>query len=414
MEHKQKVSITQKSAETPSTQTEDAAFEIDSGMNNAIPLFSTFSNNPPDSNILNNTLKHQSSEERYRSVIQLQRIIGNRATIKLLNHNNNHNNKQDFTSPLIQRQPRRGGRGASPSFSRASNPQQYVALVREAERRLAAAGHSTIEDRLHIFTSIYYGSDWSLDYEVEQSQARNAAFQLYTARPFSASDDPRTVLGQSLFRALRRSQDVAGVDMGHMMIGLDARMRTLSRAVNIPLHGATGVEITTWVGDLAGASARLALDRLRKPNTPVRHYFRGTDYGASSNLEGDIAAYVAADNTGSNSVEAAVMPTNSIADAIQAYFTPRVQANRYRRFLELQGGVFSGNVLSNRSAVEAGMAAKLTDFGRLYMANWIRGHGSYSTLEVAQAQLNLSSVANEVAQYFVTWLLDRMAQQRNP
>jgi hypothetical protein len=74
-------------------------------------------------------------------------------------------------------------------------------------------------------------------------------------------------IGCGLFLSLQQSQDVEGVDMGHILIGLDARMSWSSRVPNIPAHGATGVGITTWVGDLGGATARLAVDRTKNPSS---------------------------------------------------------------------------------------------------------------------------------------------------
>src|SRR5262249_725906 len=155
-------------------------------------------------------------------------------------------------------------------------------------------GHTEVEERLHILSSIYYGTERSLDYKVEKSQTRNIAFQGYLARGYTESDDPRSCLGCGLFLSLQRNQDVGGIDMGRMIIGMNARMRFLSREVDYPGHGATGLEITTWVGDLGGAAARLALDRVTNPRASAARYFRGTGYGAPSNLEGDVAAYVIA------------------------------------------------------------------------------------------------------------------------
>jgi hypothetical protein len=157
---------------------------------------------------------------------------------------------------------------------------------------LIAAGRSDVDDRIRTLSRVYYGTPWSVDHDAEQSGVRDRAFQIYTARP-GAGDDPRQALGPSLFAALKASQDAGNLDMGHVLIGLDARSSWTSRRVPIPTQGGSGLEITTWVGDLGGATARLALDRTHDPRARAERYLRGTDYGAASNLAGDIAAYVA-------------------------------------------------------------------------------------------------------------------------
>jgi hypothetical protein len=125
------------------------------------------------------------------------------------------------------------------------------------------------------------------------------------------------------------------------------------------------LEIVTWVWNLGGAKAWVALDRVSNPTASADRYFGPTDYGARSNLEGDIAAYVVASSAGlpSEPTATTLPPSNSIADALADYFLSR-RRNRCLQFLVMQGTRFSGGALRNLTAVHDRMAAKLAAFAR--------------------------------------------------
>jgi hypothetical protein len=299
----------------------------------------------------------------------------------------------------------------APTFSRATKIRPYIDLVREAEKRLIAAKFKDVDDRIQILSGIYYGTDWSRDFATERSQARNLGFQVYTARS-GPGPDPRPTLGASLFNALRDSQDVlvdariGEVDMGHVIIGLNARASVLARTLTIPTQGGTGLENATWVGDLGGATGRLARDRVRAPKTPASKYFtgrRGRDYGADSNLEGDVGAYNAAAGSSPSTLQPLTVASGAlIADALGDYFlSPTALAPRARQFLEMLGGTFSGARLTNRSSVESGMADRFKDFGLWYVGF------RYGLSAATSAASGLPSAAAQVAQLFVDWLLAR-------
>jgi hypothetical protein len=103
---------------------------------------------------------------------------------------------------------------------------EYTALLRKAEEQLISHGVSDLEERIHILTGIYYGTPWCLDFKVEYSRGRNFLFERFLGKSFDASDDARPLIGVDLFHKLQSAQDSGGVDMGHLLIGLDARMRS--------------------------------------------------------------------------------------------------------------------------------------------------------------------------------------------
>jgi hypothetical protein len=281
----------------------------------------------------------------------------------------------------------------------------YVALVRKAEAALIACGHTGVEQRLHVLTGIYYGTDWSRDFDVEQSTVRNAGFQTFLAKTYGAGDDPRGCLGCGLFLSLKRSGDAGGVDMGHVLIGMSARMRVLSRVPTFPGTASTGLELTTWVGDLGGAAARLAMDRVKAPTTPASKYFRGKDYGATSNLEGDVAAYVVAAKSPSSVGAPAIPSSGLVADALEAFFVKGTgRADRCRNFLAMLGGTVSKGKLTNHGAVRDAMADKLATFGLLYMVNFLRQRGRSLGI-VIDAKPLLGKASKDVADLFIARLL---------
>jgi len=340
-------------------------------------------------------------------ILGLQRTAGNAAAA------------QAVRTLARQRRPRTPGStpAATPAFRRARTADQFVDLIREAERRLTAAGVATVDERIQVLSGIYYATDWSLDFEVERSAVRNTAFQIYTARA-GAGRDPRPILGTSLFEALKDSQDVAHptmgkIDVGHMIIGLNSRASWASRVPDMPTQGATGLEIVTWVGDLGGATAQLARRRLTRPSAPASAFFTGTsgtDYGADSNLEGDIASYVTGATAGAASAGALTVPAGGgIADALAAYFVSSGgSAERAKAFLQMLGGTFTGTTLTNRAAVELTMATKFRDFGR-----WYAGQ-RFGPAVLSQIRTLLAAAGRDIAAEFMNWLLRRRAGASAP
>jgi len=199
--------------------------------------------------------------------------------------------------------------------------------------------------------------------------------------------------------------------MGHVMIGLNARMRRGSRDLVFPGTGSTGLEITTWVGDLAGASARLALDRVGAAGTPPRKYFSGTDYGAPSNLEGDVAAYlVGAGSAASRVAPPAIPSTGLVATALENFFVKKAGfAGRCRSFLILQGATFAGTTLTNRTAVNTRMADKLEAFGRLYMVNFLRRSGKGPAI-IARTTMAAMPLLRKAAEDVAGVFLDKLVR----
>lgn len=308
----------------------------------------------------------------------------------------------------------REGTTCTRTFTRARSFSAYINLVREAETKLIAAGYTSVEDRIHVLRGIYYGTTWSADYAVERSPVRNAGFQLYTAS--TTPDDPRPILNCGLFGALRDSQDLTDgrrrVDAGHLMIGLDARRSVTARTATIPTQGGTGLDISTWLGDLGGGAGMLAFRRVTAPATSAMTVFRGTDFGGPINLEGDVAGFVVARDTTATPtgpVGLTLTGTATIADALTAYLLPTSTGgtrtewnNRCRTFMLMKGATFDHTgALNNRSGFISALKNQIEGFACWYLVNRLRQTGRLSISTLRTASLHISGAAEEVATVFV-------------
>jgi hypothetical protein len=175
-------------------------------------------------------------------------------------------------------------------YKQATSFKELIDLVRAAESKLSGAGTTSVKDQIHALCGLYYGTTWSKDYAVEKSVLRNEGFQRFTrpSEPDPTKSVPRDVtalLDCGLADALKNSQDTVDpggrhVDFGHLLIGLDARFDpAFASKVSYPVLGGvtsvdlggTGTELVTWLGDLGGGAASLAITRVGASGTkPIR------------------------------------------------------------------------------------------------------------------------------------------------
>lgn len=306
-------------------------------------------------------------------------------------------------------------------FTKATNFQQMIDLVKAAEIRLAAAGITAPQDQIHALRGIYYGTPWSMDFLKEKSTLRNEGFQLFT-RP-SASDPNKTVppdvtkiLDCGIVDALKASQDLTDpsgrqVDFGHLIIALDARFDPdVNKRLSYHMLdvGGTGTEAVTWLGDLGGGAAALALRRVPDPTKTATDVFTGTDYGGSINLEGDVAGSVVATTGTPTAVAAPVIASGKgLSDILNDYLAPAGAGpawnQRAKTFLSIIGGTFdptTGN-LNNRAALVTWMAPKLESFACNYLASRVKDKKISFADAKAAADKYVVNAASDVASVFV-------------
>ncbi|MGF6414019.1 DUF4157 domain-containing protein [Paraburkholderia sp. MM5482-R1] len=312
-------------------------------------------------------------------------------------------------------------------FSKARSFQELIDLVRAAEAALVTSGITSPKDQIHALRGLFYGTLWSLDYSVEQSTTRNEGFQRFT-RPSEANvamstpPDVRSALGCGLSDALKNSQDMTDpsgrqVDFGHLIIGLDARgdpalSTNLKHSVPVPVVGSidvelggTGTELVTWLGDLGGGAASLAIRRVAAPTVSVSAVFSGSDYGGSINLEGDVAASVVATSNTTAVTAPNIAAGKKLSDVLQDYLSPAAPTatwtTRARAFLTMNGGMVDpSGALTNRAALIALFAPKIQTFACAYLASRVKDkHISFGQAKAAAN--HVIPCAQEVATAFV-------------
>jgi hypothetical protein len=293
-----------------------------------------------------------------------------------------------------------------------------VDLIRKAEALLITkAGQSDPVDRASILRGIYYGTEWSLDYKVESkrnvagARIRNIGFVTYTGGHLPG--DPRPALaGTTLFDDLQKSQSIhdrgRGIDVGHVLIGLETRNSATLRNVPFAGQGGTGLEIVTWLWDLGGGAASLARRRVTAPRTSVEVVFNNTtsDYGVMDNLEGDAGGYLV--GCGSTPGGASTYGTGKgVADVLADYLplTSAVQwGTRASRFATALGGTVVPTGITNTTSMVSQLTDKLYDFAVWYAATrWVPS-GELLGPAATTACMHMRGAAQEVATVFVAAL----------
>lgn len=293
-----------------------------------------------------------------------------------------------------------------------------VDLIRKTEALLIKkAGQSDPADRACTLRGIYYGTEWSLDYKVESKRSpagariRNIGFLTYTGG--NLPPDPRPALtGTTLFDDLQNSQSIhdrgRGIDVGHVLIGIETRNSAIMRNVPLAGQGGTGIEIVTWLGDLGGGAASLARRRVTAPLTSVEVVFNNTtsDYGVMDNLEGDAGGYLVGCGTtpgGASSYSTA----KGVADVLADYL-PLTSASQWStraaKFATALGGKVDPTGITNTATMVSQLTDKLYDFAVWYAATrWVPS-GELLGPAAKTACMHMRGAAQEVATVFVATL----------
>jgi hypothetical protein len=196
-------------------------------------------------------------------------------------------------------------------------------------------------------------------------------------------------------------------DFGHLIIGLDARRKRMSRSWHFS-EGGTGLELVTWLGDLGGGAAMLAKDRIAAPAAPALKRMSGSDYGGAINIEGDVAAYVVAHDEGKlDAPSEPIFPTGRVADAIEDYIDVKkpLWKNRAGLFLRMIGGQLAPPGLANRDEIITKIADQIETFGAVYLISRLKDQAKLQPATLHQAAVLIGGAAREIATLFVDALV---------
>jgi hypothetical protein len=338
--------------------------------------------------------------------------------------------QQGLPSPTHQAQ---AAPACTTQYTKASNFSTLITLVEAAETKLTAAGISSTQDQIHSIRGIFYGTTWSKDFADQHDTFRNTGFQEFTQPSkdpaTTTPKDVTTILDCGLFKALWDSQDATDgtktLDFGHLVIGLDARFDPTRN--NEVIHkqpvlmftkdvamGGAGTELVTWLGDLGGGAGTLAAQRASTPSKTAADTFHNTqsDYGASNNLEGDVAAFVAAKGSGTGPVtEPDLSGGKQLSDILKDYLGPSSASykDRAKTFLTLYGGVFdpTSHALTNGPDLVKLFAGKIQAFACNYLVSRVVGKKLAGATAKAAAT-NVIPASEEIASMFVDALTTSM------
>ena len=268
----------------------------------------------------------------------------------------------------------------------------YVALMSCAETKLGLSPR----EMLTTFRQLYYGSQaWSI--------ASSPVWDDVVRCPASVGD-PQPKLGKELFDSLQASQEVGGVDVGHVFVGLESMM---CPTANVPvtkggwkqslgaLFGATTVDMpnedfATWGGDLGAAvAARAACERLGagaatnedcfKIAGPQSLSFYLRNSAPDQDLQGDIDPFALRAQAlgipcGGSAQRTAAVPAGKLSDVFDAFYNDsgsalgKAHANNVRCFLDAIGAQLdpSGKRITNRDAIVGPLQANVASFAEAF------------------------------------------------
>ncbi|WP_294274732.1 hypothetical protein [uncultured Chryseobacterium sp.] len=297
--------------------------------------------------------------------------------------------------------------------TKANNVKELIALVKDAEAMMILNKLTNVDDRINCLRGIYYGTEWSMDYQKEKSKMRNLGFLSYAGK---VTHDARKMLKCSdqcrsnLFQALYQSPEVKDsarkmTDFGHLMIGLDARLSYIHRNTNLP-YGGTGLENVTWIGDIGGGAGMLSYLRTKDAKTRAKKVVFDSihDYGCSINIEGDIAAYVVGFDM--KNFDDITDPTDNfdyIYIGLQKFFEKDWVA-RVNAFIAMIGGVIKNGNLTNRNEVLENMRDSVEGMAQFYIT--VRTFDkSFDKNRLIKSFGYIESCAKEVSEIFLDSLL---------
>jgi outer membrane protein OmpA-like peptidoglycan-associated protein len=297
----------------------------------------------------------------------------------------------------------------------------YIALMQCAEARMGLGAR----EMLTVFRQIYYGKPWS-----------NSKTSLWdrVIQCSAAVGDPQPKLGTPLFESLKKSQEVAGVDVGHVFAGLEA-MTCPTAEVSFPVAGGLVKAVAampneafaTWGGDLgAAAAAHVACDQLgsaaaskgdcgmKPPPQTLRFYF--DHHAPAQDLEGDIDAFIVRASeegiTCASSRGATFTPSRAISEIFaDAYINSTsklgvLHQNRYECMLQLLGATVSGKRVTNRAAVESKLMSQVASFADLFFTK-IKGGGFFNVSDASDRR-RMETDSSNMLDMFIDYLESKL------
>lgn len=281
----------------------------------------------------------------------------------------------------------RGGKDSCDSLSQATNIDQFIFLVSCLEQRLGLTNAADAPKTLSLLRQLYFG-------KAAWSTARNRSKiwdDIITSRPWAPGDDPTPKLGAKLLNALQNSKDIksdssasgVGIDISHMITGLDAMMNP--QATSIQAFGSIYVQtnvlnhaLATWAGDVASAATNytICVDFL-KFSASYDEFFK--DMSSSADLEGDVDAYAmwAALNSAPNA-PVPLQLNMPFSEILMQYYrlknTPagQARASRFEVFSNFYGANVKGKKMQDRAGFQKNIYSSVFELAFLLLGKQMK------------------------------------------
>lgn len=279
------------------------------------------------------------------------------------------------------------GRAAADILSRATTLDEYLFLVRALETRLGLGGNGQARTTISVLRQLYYGNTSGNQREPNRGSwtaagGRNPAWSwAIPTTPWSPSTDPSRQLGPALMNALQASQVVEGIDVGHLLTGVDAMLNPAAVEVAIgPARIETGLaneEWATWAGDVGSAAAYWVLDTWSRSPTrlpTMAEYF--ASYASDSDLRGDIEAFAIRAGLSTQPPSATLgqrfNPTAPLSSILMQYYRLTRSAlgvarhSRATTFARAYGATVVGGTITNPSVLRVRLRPSVASFAHLF------------------------------------------------
>ncbi|WP_405868165.1 hypothetical protein OG407_49825 [Streptomyces sp. NBC_01515] len=309
------------------------------------------------------------------------------------------------------------GQDSCDTMERAHTIDEYLFLVRCLEARLGLTSAGDARTALSVLRQIYYGS-------AAWSRSRNWVWdRVITGHPWSPGTDPTAALHPRLMAALKHSQEVEGIDIGHILTGMDAMLApedVLFTKGPIGLRtNLANEEWATWAGDVGSAAAEWAWDAFMvRPNYGAFAAFFSR-YAGDADLSGDIDGFAIRAGLAASPSAQLMRPlqlTGSLSSVLLQYFRitngslGAARARRIQDFAEAYGGVVVNRTLTNRAAVIARLRPSVEEFADYYLQWHLYKSPDTQQPPSGAPPLNvlLNAALDDMVPRFVNWLATQM------
>lgn len=308
--------------------------------------------------------------------------------------------------------------GGADRFDRAHNLDEYVFLVQAMEQRLNLTKPGDARAALSVLRQIYYGS-------AAWSASRHWVWdRVITRHPWSPGDDPTAAVHPHLMNALKQSKEIEGVDIGHLLTGVDAMLAPGEVVVSGTYTNVGNEDWATWAGDVGSAAAEWAMAAWLDRATAADFSTFFDRYAGTPDLLGDIDAFAlrAGENGGAPSAQRMrpIELAGPLSSVLRQYFRITGSApgsahlRRAETFVEAFGGVVVDRRITNRDALVARLRPPVEQFATLYVFARVTHGFPDPPPNPPPIDSLVRTAVDDMVPRFVDWLATELSRRPEP